>query len=98
MFDDVLAQDKISFIYNLGPDYSDSFQELGNDNGLTSKLYWNFNCRAVDGKMCVDNSPDKTLEFSLDAKIVGVNSCVTRDVKGLIFTTKSNQIHVLMND
>eukprot|EP00026_Physarum_polycephalum_P000200 Phypoly_transcript_00200.p1 GENE.Phypoly_transcript_00200~~Phypoly_transcript_00200.p1 ORF type:complete len:1988 (-),score=255.41 Phypoly_transcript_00200:62-5914(-) len=84
MFDDVLEPKQIMSIYNLGPDYSDSFQEPGTDNTLTSKLYWNYNCRAVEGKMCVDNSPDKTLDYSLDAKIVGVNSCVTRDVKDII--------------
>jgi hypothetical protein len=84
MFDDVLDPKQITSIYNLGPDYCDSFQEPGNDNTLTNKLYWNYNCRAIEGKMCVDNSPDKTLDYSLDAKIVGVNSCVTRDVKGIL--------------
>ncbi len=82
MFDDVLTEKQITTLYNLGPDYCDSFQEIGADNTLTPRLFWNYNCRAVEGKMCVDNSPDKTLDFSLDAKIVGVNSCITRDVKG----------------
>ncbi|EGG24619.1 BEACH domain-containing protein [Cavenderia fasciculata] len=96
IFDDALSPSQIQAIYKLGPNFNTAFQDvegLGTgsknlhtfDSSLTSRLFLNYNCRAIEGDICLDNSLASGGDHNKDATLVSINPCVSRDIKDIIY-------------
>ncbi|KAF2072405.1 hypothetical protein CYY_006280 [Polysphondylium violaceum] len=93
IFDESLSPSQIQAIYTLGPNFNTSFQDVEGstksshtfDSSLTSHLFLNYNCRAIDGDLCLDNTPDIGGDRNYDAVLVSINPCVSRDIKDIIY-------------
>eukprot|EP01133_Synstelium_polycarpum_P008387 gene8387-9862_t len=95
IFDESLSPAHIAAIFSLGPNFNTSFQDVEGaasrhathtfDAALTSRLFLNYNCRALEGDLCLDNTPDTGGDRNLDAKLVSINPCVSRDIKDIIY-------------
>jgi len=93
IFDESLSPSQIQAIYTLGPNFNTSFQDVEGstksshtfDSSLTSHLFLNYNCRAIDGDLCLDNTPDIGGDRNYDATLVSINPCVSRDIKDIIY-------------
>lgn len=87
-FDDALTPQAVSAWHALGPNYCGSFlpSELPagdgplQDGSLAGKVHVAYNCRAMDGRRCLDTSGS-----GADAWALGnLNACITRDVKDMM--------------
>jgi hypothetical protein len=54
------------------------------DGSLTKLIFINFNAKVLDGKVAIDNTPERPKDKLLSAKMFSVNICVARDVKDVI--------------
>eukprot|EP01132_Coremiostelium_polycephalum_P009076 gene9076-11116_t len=100
IFDETLSQGQIQAIYTLGPNFNTSFQDVEGitkyshtfDSSLTSHLFLNYNCRALEGDLCLDNTPDIGGDRNFDATLVSINPCVSRDIKDIIYCLGGIQV------
>eukprot|EP01119_Soliformovum_irregulare_P006368 TRINITY_DN1829_c0_g1_i4.p1 TRINITY_DN1829_c0_g1~~TRINITY_DN1829_c0_g1_i4.p1 ORF type:complete len:2863 (-),score=933.99 TRINITY_DN1829_c0_g1_i4:39-8627(-) len=99
VFEDALTNSQVRDILLLGPNYTGVFQNeiitsspkinSIQDGILAKSIFLCYNAKAVlDGKVCLDNTPEKTREAPLDAQMNLRNSigitCSTRDVRDII--------------
>jgi Neurobeachin/BDCP, DUF4704 alpha solenoid region/Neurobeachin alpha solenoid region/Concanavalin A-like lectin/glucanases superfamily len=101
LFDEVLTAAQVKGINQLGPDYAANFHASDSgvessisarspllDGTLTSHIFLTYNCRAVNGDVLLDSTPERNREKPLHARLLGcIHSCITRDIK--------TQIHCL---
>ncbi len=62
----------------------------GSDSALSQKLYLAYNCRAIDGRRCIDNTPEhqqrEGMSGPMNARLQGnLNACITRDLKNIMY-------------
>ncbi|EFA75292.1 BEACH domain-containing protein [Heterostelium album PN500] len=94
IFDESLSPSQIQSIYSLGANFNTSFQDVEGistknshtfDQSLTNRLFLNYNCRAIEGDLCLDNTPNIGGDRNYDATLVAINPCVSRDIKDIIY-------------
>ncbi|GAM17220.1 hypothetical protein SAMD00019534_003950 [Acytostelium subglobosum LB1] len=95
IFEESLSPSQIQSIFSLGANFNTSFTDVegsgggksshATDQSLTNRLFLSYNCRAIDGDICLDNTPNIGVDRNCDAALVSINPCISRDIKDIIY-------------